>query len=83
MDVFVFRSERYDRQFGFTLDREGMTLPAQLGPWRFPGVNIPSVILNVQPIGRWGIVLFGIELDGLYMLRADDDEIVALTAGRV
>jgi hypothetical protein len=80
VDVFIFRSESFDHQFAFTLDHEGANLPEEFGPWRLPGEGIPTVVVNVQPIGRWRVILLGIKYDGLYVLRADDGEIVALAA---
>lgn len=80
VDVFVFRSESYDREFAFTLDSEGANLPGRRSLWRAPGGDIPSVVRDVQSVGRWGIILFGIKADGFYTLRADDDQIASLTA---
>jgi hypothetical protein len=81
VDVFVFRSERYDREFAFTLDSAGSNLPEGRSFWHAPGGDIPSVVRDVQPVGRWGVILYGIGVDGFYTLRADDNQIAALTSG--
>jgi hypothetical protein len=72
MQVFMFQSEKDNRDFGFTEDRTGGNLPVEFAPWRLIGDRIVPVNRGVAGVGSSSAILAGIATDGYYLAKTGE-----------
>lgn len=82
MDLYLFLSGEDDTCVGFTTDKSGANLPADLGPWRIPeGEDLPPTSL-VMTVLSCANACAKIEADGYYVAHTEDPKIIRPVFGR-